>query len=90
VNQALLATSGVFGVTIIDSTGTEGPTEIEGELVSVQAVNGNFTYGAGCAVSNGDAPSANITLTQGNIHTIPFTKVVAGTGVAFCFHSQKD
>lgn len=88
VNQAVLATSGAFGVKIIDSTGTEGPTSISGRFVAVQAVNGDFTYGAGCTVEKGDAPSANITLKQGNVHTLPFTNVVAGTGIAFCFYAE--
>lgn len=85
MNNPVVAATGYNGMQIA-SPGTN----VEGEILSVRAVNANAVFGAGCTVRRGDAPEEDDVLVQDSELAIPLSLVVVKTGKMYCFMGNPE
>lgn len=75
--------TGVVGRQRVDASGSA--QTVSGKFIGVKAVNGNCSYGPGCEAEEGDAPSEDDVVLQGDLDIWPATAIEIKTGVAFVY-----
>lgn len=78
-------TTGQNGRVKIDAAGTDTYT---GSFFCIKPISSDFTYGAGCVATHGDAPDSGDAVLQGDLDQWPGSVVVAGTGSAWVYTSN--
>lgn len=62
--------------------------EQSGRWHAVKAVGGDATFGAGCAMHKGDAPSSGDVLQQGDTVSGPFTTIDLSAGTVYAYKAD--